>query len=69
MININHFNTAIDMLTTLRDDALASELDIRADDPLASFADALDIIFEMNESIAPDTLDAIRALLDTIDPA
>ena len=55
------------LLIRIRDAAIAAERDIRADDPIADFSDGIELIFETDDFISPDTIDAIRTLLDTLD--
>jgi hypothetical protein len=70
--NINNitaadFNAAIDMLTTMRDRALEIERDMRADDPIADFAEAVETMIDIDMRYSPDALAAMINLLDNID--
>lgn len=67
MITARHFTAAADALLDIRDRALEFEREMRADDSLATFAEALELALDADfVNYSPDTLDAIRALLITL---
>lgn len=67
MITAARFTAAADALLDIRDRALEFEREMRADDSLATFAEALELALDPDfVNYSPDTLDAIRALLITL---
>lgn len=62
------FDAAIDMLTTLRDRALTLETEMRADDSLADFDDALGVVLECaTDDYSPDALETMLAFIHATD--
>lgn len=66
-ITATALTNAADLIVRLRDHAIAAERDIRGDDPLHDYDDAINLVLDTDESLSPDTADAIRALIDTLD--
>lgn len=66
-ITASALTAAADLIIRIRDAAIAAERDIRADNPIADFMDGIELIFETDDTLSPDTIDAICALLDTLD--
>lgn len=67
MIYAHDFNNAIEMLTTIRDKALAMEADIRAGDPIADFDDAMTVLIDIDPIADTPAFAAMMNFIRSID--